>query len=66
MSSARAQLARAVLQTLSEGRTVPLQEAIQLRNWAVDPRDAMLPLEEIARHILIREENQKANTAKQG
>jgi hypothetical protein len=66
MPSARAELARAVLRTLSEGRTVPSQEALQLRNWAVDPGDAMLPLEEIARRILIREENQKANTAEQG
>jgi hypothetical protein len=63
MPSARAKLARLVLRMLQDGRSVPTQDALQLRSWAV-PEDAVLSLEEIARRILIREENQ--NAAKQG
>jgi len=59
--SARAELARLVLQTLKEGQTVPVHDALQLRNWAVTPEDAMLPLEQIALHILREEKNQKYN-----
>jgi hypothetical protein len=36
-------------------------DAIQLRNWAVSPKDAMLSLEEIACRIL-NEENSNAET----
>jgi hypothetical protein len=54
--SARADLARRVLLTLVEGKSVPTQEAFQLRNWANSPDDAMLSLEEIAHRILIQEE----------
>jgi hypothetical protein len=64
MPSARAELARRVLQMLSQGHSVPSHDALQLRNSAVDIEDAMLPLEEIARRILIRDENQ--NAAEQG
>jgi hypothetical protein len=49
---------------LCDGQPIPSQEALELRYWAVDPEDAMLPLEELARRILIREENQKS--AEQG
>jgi hypothetical protein len=60
MPSARAELARRVLSALTNGDYIPEQDAVQLRTWAVTPVDAMLSLEEIARGILIREENQKA------
>ena len=52
--SARTELARAVLQMLSAGQSVPTHLAVQLRNWAVCPEDSVLPLEEIAWHILAR------------
>jgi hypothetical protein len=53
--SARAKLARLVLQMLASGDTVPAHDALQLRNWAETPEDAMLTLEEIALHILSQE-----------
>jgi hypothetical protein len=49
---AQKELARAVLQMLMTGHAVPAHHAIQLRNWAVC--SAVLPLEEIAWHILGR------------
>jgi hypothetical protein len=49
---AQKELARAVLQMLMAGHAVPAHHAIQLRNWAVC--SAVLPLEEIAWHILGR------------
>ena len=55
--SARAVLGRRVLETLGQGHTVPFNDAIQLRNWAVRPADILLPLAEIARGILDQEEN---------
>jgi hypothetical protein len=58
--SARAELARRVVQILSRGALVPTHDALQLRSWALTPEDAMLSLEEIAGRILIREENQSA------
>jgi hypothetical protein len=61
--SARAELARLVLQMLREGKLVSVDDALQLRNWAVTPEDAMLPLEQIALHILREEENQNQRTA---
>jgi hypothetical protein len=45
---------------------VSAYDAIQLRNWAIRPEDATLPLEEIARRILSWEENSNAKTAEQG
>jgi hypothetical protein len=57
MDSARAELARRILDTLVKGDTVSFNDAIQLRNWAVRPEDAMLPLEEIARSIMEEEDN---------
>jgi hypothetical protein len=56
--SARAELARLVLQMLKDGHPVPTQDALQLRNWALDPGDALLPLAEIAVRILRQKENQ--------
>jgi hypothetical protein len=64
--SPKAKLATFVLQALKEGQSVATQDALQLRDWAVRPEDATLPLEEIARRILNREESPKANTAGQG
>jgi hypothetical protein len=57
MPSARAELARLVLQMMKDGQPVPIHDTLQLRNWAVCPEDAVLPLEEIARRILSQEEN---------
>jgi hypothetical protein len=54
--SARAQLARLVLRLLKEGQSVSPHDALQLRSWALTPEDAMLSLEEIARHILGQEQ----------
>jgi hypothetical protein len=58
--SARAELALRALETLGQGYTVPLNDAIQLRNWGVRPADILLPLAEIARGILDQEENPHA------
>jgi hypothetical protein len=66
MESARAELARRVLEMLAHGYPVPLNDAIQLRNWAVHPKDILLPLAEIARGILDQEENPNANPAENG
>jgi hypothetical protein len=66
MGFARAELARRVLETLAQGNSVPFQDAIQLRSWAVHPQDAMLSLAEIARGILDQEENRNADAAENG
>jgi hypothetical protein len=66
MDSARTQLARHVLETLAHGDSVSFNDAIQLRNWAVRPEDSLLPLAEIARAILDREENRNAEAAESG
>ena len=50
--SARAELARRVLEALDQGQGVPTQDALQLRNWAATPEDSMLTLQEIAQRIL--------------
>lgn len=63
MDSARAQLARRVLETLAQGYSVSFADAIQLRNWAVRPEQSLLPLAEIARRILDHEDNPNANAA---
>lgn len=61
MEPAREALARHVLKILGNGQHVPEHDALQLRNWASRPEDAMLPLEEIACRILShREPNAKA------
>jgi hypothetical protein len=57
------ELARLVLQVLRDGHSVSVDDALQLRNWAVTPEDAMLPLEQIALHILREEENQDQRLA---
>jgi hypothetical protein len=61
--SARAALARLVLQMVKEGHPVPTAFAMQLRNWAVRSEDAMLSLEVIANRILSWEESPNAKTA---
>jgi hypothetical protein len=61
MDSARAELARRVLTTLAQGNSVSFNDAIQLRNWAIRPENALLPLAEIARGILDQEENPNTN-----
>jgi hypothetical protein len=53
--SARATLARRVLQMLSSGDLVPALDALQLRTWALTPEDAVLSLEAIALLILSQE-----------
>jgi hypothetical protein len=65
MESARADLARRVLDLLTHGQHVTEHDAFQLRNWALSPDDAMLSLEEIACRILKAEENSNAKAAKQ-
>jgi|HubBroStandDraft_6_1064221.scaffolds.fasta_scaffold1496752_1 hypothetical protein len=59
--SARAELARRVLENLAQGCLVPTQDAFQLRNWAVRPEDSVLKLEEIARRILDHDEAPQAS-----
>ena len=41
--SARAELARRVLEDLAHGNLVSFNDAIQLRNWAVTPEDCLTP-----------------------
>jgi hypothetical protein len=60
---AKAELARHVLGRIRRGETLAPGEAIQLRNWAIRPGDAMLSLEEIACGILKLEERLIANAA---
>jgi hypothetical protein len=57
MDSARIQLATRVLETLAQGDSVSLNDAMQLRNWADHPKDSLRPLAEIARAILDRLEH---------
>ena len=58
MDSPRAALARRVLKILAQGSQVPVDDALQLRSWASEPEDALLPLAEIAINILNREEEE--------
>ena len=58
--SAKAELARRVLESLAQGHLVSARDAMQLRNWAVRPEDSVLTLEEIAHRILEQDEEQKA------
>ena len=55
MDSARAALARRLLKAFVNGYSVSFNDAVQLRNWASSPEDAMLPLDGIARQILKQE-----------
>lgn len=66
MDSAKAKLARRVLETLAQGSSVNFNDAIQLRSWAVHPEDALLPLAEIALGILTQEVNSISKSAKSG
>jgi hypothetical protein len=52
MQPVRGELARQVLHLLTQGQHVPERDALQLRNWAIRPEDAMLSLQEIACRIL--------------
>jgi hypothetical protein len=61
--SYRAELARLVLEILKQGFPVPAREAIQLRNWAAQPDDSILSLEDIATRILDQEEKQNEKRA---
>jgi hypothetical protein len=65
MGSARAELARYILEMLAHGYAVPTHDAIQLRNWAVSPDDAVRSLEEIAHRILNQEGSPNAEAAEQ-
>jgi hypothetical protein len=56
--SPRAELAQQILKTMANGDSVSTEDAIQLRNWANTPNDAMLALDEVARNVL----GQKRNT----
>jgi hypothetical protein len=58
MPSARAMLAQRVLRLLEDGQSVPTDDALQLRNWAVGPDDALLSLRDLAHRILSHEEDQ--------
>ena len=55
MMSPRAELAQRLLKTMAAGLQVSFPDAIQLRNWSVCPEDCVLPLEELALHILDQE-----------
>jgi hypothetical protein len=63
MEPARGELARQVLQMLTHGQRVPERDALQLRNWAVRPDDAVLSLEEIAHRILQHQDHSSAKAA---
>ncbi len=62
--SAKAELARRVLEHLAQRHLVSMDDAIQLRNWAVRPEDSVLTLEEIAHRILDQDEEQKATAVR--
>jgi hypothetical protein len=53
----RAELASQVLNMITHGYPVTSHDALQLRNWAIRPDDAMLSLEEIAYRILAHDGN---------
>ena len=64
MDSERAELARRVLATLAQSLPVTFEDAIRLRSWAASPKDAMLPLSEIALRILAQKANSMSKSAK--
>jgi len=49
---ARVRLARDVLAMLAHGHSIPFIDAMQLRAWAIERDDALLPLGDIALRIL--------------
>jgi hypothetical protein len=53
--SESAELAWRVLQTIHEDGHVSPNDALHLRALALSPKEALLPLEEIAKHILARD-----------
>jgi hypothetical protein len=53
--SARTELARRVLKMIKEGQPVPTHDVLQLRNWPINPGDAVRSLEAIALLILNQE-----------
>jgi hypothetical protein len=55
-ASARAELARRVLNILAKGDRVSFHDAVQLRNWAIRPEESILSLAEIAHRILEQED----------
>lgn len=61
----REELARQVLENIAHCQRVPERDALQLRNWALKPDDAMLSLQEIAYRILKHEDHSRARSAKQ-
>jgi len=63
MPSEKVMLAQRVLKALDEGETVVVADALQLRNWAGTPEDALLPLREIAERILSSSQDQKKRAA---
>ena len=48
-------MARRLLKAFVNGYSVSFNDAVQLRNWASSPEDAMLSLDGIARQILKQE-----------
>jgi hypothetical protein len=59
----KSELASHVLKLSAHGQAPATKDALQLRNWAIRPEDAMLSLEEIACRILSQEENRHAKAA---
>src|SRR3977135_1614128 len=53
MDSAKIQLTRRVLETLTQGDSASFNDAIRLRNWVGCPEESLLPLVDIARAIRI-------------
>jgi hypothetical protein len=65
MDFPRTALALRILEMLANGHVIPFYDAVQLRNWAVRPQDAILSLKEIADGILRQEGNPNARAATQ-
>jgi hypothetical protein len=61
--SAKAKLARALLENIAQGRLRSVDDAIQVRDWAVCPEDSLLSLEEIAQRILDPEESRSGESS---
>jgi hypothetical protein len=58
MRSEKADVALRVLEAIDAQTPIPEKDAFQLRYW-VSTEEALLPLESIARLILLRESNSK-------
>jgi len=65
MDPARTELAGRVLNSITHGQHVPERDTLKLRNWAPQPDDAMLSLEEIAYRILKHQDHSSAKAAEQ-